>query len=105
MPKFLSSTPALLVTLLLAAQTALLYSSIRPEAVPPGAPLANLPRILGSWQMSQEGVIDEETREILKADDLLNRYYVDPSQRAGASLFVAAFRSQRNGKAPHSPKN
>jgi EpsI family protein len=30
---------------------------------------------------------------------------VQPSTRSGANLFVAAFRSQRNGKAPHSPKN
>jgi EpsI family protein len=103
--RFLNSTPARLVTLLLIAQAALLYSSIRPEAVPPGAPLANMPRTLGSWQMSQEGLIDEETREVLKADDLLNRFYVEPAKGAGANLFVAAFRSQRNGKAPHSPKN
>jgi EpsI family protein len=105
MLKFPRSTPALDATLLLGAQAALLYSSIRPEAVPPGVPLANMPRTLGSWQMSQEGVVDEETREVLKADDLLNRFYVDPGKAAGANLFIAAFRSQRTGKAPHSPKN
>ena len=93
------------MTLLLVAQAALLYSSIRPEAVPPGKPLAEFPKSLGSWHMTQEGVVDEETMEILKADDVLNRIYVDPVARAGANLFVAAFRSQRDGKAPHSPKN
>jgi EpsI family protein len=36
---------------------------------------------------------------------LLNRVYVDRANRRGADLFVAAFRTQRNGKAPHSPKN
>ena len=105
MPKFLDSTPAWLVTLLLLAQVALLYSSIRPETVPPGVPLANLPQDLGSWQLNQEGVIDDETKEALNADDLLNRFYVQPSTGAGANLFIAAFRSQRTGKAPHSPKN
>jgi EpsI family protein len=59
--------------------------------------------MLASWNQVEEGVVDEETRAVLKADDLLNRTYA--SGAAGANLFVAAFRSQRNGKAPHSPKN
>lgn len=105
MPKFLRSAAARWVTLLLIAQAALLYSSIRPEAVPPAPPLAMLPKTLGAWTMTQEGVVEPEIRDMLNADDLLDRIYVDSSARAGASLFVAAFRSQRNGKAPHSPKN
>lgn len=103
--KFLNSGPARLVTVLLVAQAALLYSSIRPEAVPPGRPLAGMPLGIGSWVMQQEGVIDAETQAILKADDLLNRYYVEPATHRFANLYIAAFRSQRNGKAPHSPKN
>ena len=103
--KLLRSAPARWVTLLLIAQAALLYSSIRPEAVPPGRPLSEVPKTIGTWNMVQEGVIEPEVLEVLKADDLLNRIYVSPSTNEGASLFVAAFRSQRNGKAPHSPKN
>ena len=63
------------------------------------------PVTVGPWQLEQEGVIDQETQDVLKADDLLNRVYADPSTNQAASLFIAAFRSQRNGKAPHSPKN
>jgi len=81
----------------------LIYSAVRPEAIPVGRSLSMLPGTLGSWKLLQEGVIDQETRDILKADDLLNRFYSSGNQ--GANLFVAAFRSQRNGKAPHSPKN
>ena len=103
--RFLNSTPARVITVLLIAQATVLYSSIRPEAVPPGRPLAQFPRTVGSWQLLQEGVVDAETQEVLKADDLLNRTYGDPERRVAANLFVAAFRSQRNGKAPHSPKN
>jgi EpsI family protein len=55
--------------------------------------------------MVQESQVDPESAEILKADDTLNRVYRDPSTGAEASLFVASFRTQRNGKAPHSPKN
>ncbi len=34
-----------------------------------------LPATLGSWKLLQEGVIDDDTRNVLKADDLLNRFY------------------------------
>ncbi len=101
--KFLSSRAALAATLLIVLQGALIYSAVRPESPPSGQALSQFPVALGSWKLVQEGVIDDETRAVLKADDLLNRFYA--SNNAGANLFVAAFRSQRNGKAPHSPKN
>jgi len=103
--QFLNSTPARLVTLLLIGQAAVLYSSIRPEAVPPGRPLADFPRSLGGWQLLQEGVIEQEVMDVLQADDVLTRIYGNPSTGQRADLYIAAFRSQRNGKAPHSPKN
>lgn len=102
--KFLNSTPARLVTAFLLIQSALLYSSIRTEFVPSSRPLAELPRTLAPWAMVQESFVDKETLDVLKADDTLNRVYQDPTG-AQASLFVAAFRTQRNGKSPHSPKN
>lgn len=104
MLRFLNSTPARVATIFLIAQAAVLYSSIRPEAVPPGRPLAQFPTELGNWRMIQEGVIDPETQAILRADDALTRVYGNSASEQ-ASLFIAAFRSQRNGKAPHSPKN
>ena len=103
MLRFLKSPPVMAATLLIVLQGALIYSAVRPEAIPPGRPLSMLPATLGSWKLLQEGVIDDDTRNVLKADDLLNRFYASGNQ--GANLFVAAFRSQRNGKAPHSPKN
>ena len=107
MLKFLNSTPARVVTLLLLVQSVVLYSSIRVEYVPEGRPLAELPHDLGSWQFVQDGVIEPEVQDVLQADDLLNRVYARPSTTGPeyGFLFVAAFRSQRNGKTPHSPKN
>jgi EpsI family protein len=102
---FLNSTPARLVTVLLLAQAALLYSSIRPEATPAGQPLAQFPRTVGPWQLEQEGVIDAEEQAVLRADDTMIRSYADRSTGRGANLYIAAFRSQRDGKTPHSPKN
>ena len=103
MLKFLQSSAALAATAIIVIQGALLYSANRPETVPSSRPLAGVPAMLGLWRLTQEGLVDQETRDVLQADDLLNRYYSDGS--AGANLFVAAFRSQRTGKAPHSPKN
>src|SRR6266446_6902908 len=101
--KFLQSSAAIAATAFLVIQGALLYSANRPETLPSGRSLAAVPAMLGSWHLTQEGVVDQETRDVLQADDLLNRYYSDG--RTGANFFVAAFRSQRTGKAPHSPKN
>ncbi len=105
MLNFLKSTPVRVATIVLLLQTVALYSSDRPENVPPTPPLAQFPRSVGPWNLQQEGVVDEETQSVLKADDLLLRTYVENAGSRGASLFVAAFRSTRTGKAPHSPKN
>jgi EpsI family protein len=110
--KFLNSRAAHIVTALLLVQAALLYSAIRPELVPPSRPLDSMPTSLGSWQLVQTGVIEQEVLDVLKADDILNGVYCSSATpdcaktgENSAGLFVAAFRTQRNGKAPHSPKN
>jgi EpsI family protein len=102
--KFLNSTPARLVTVFLLIQTAVLYSSSRDEYIPQSRPLSEVPRQLGSWHMTGEGYVDQETMDVLKADDTLSRFYRN-ANGADATLWVAAFRTQRNGKTPHSPKN
>jgi EpsI family protein len=101
--RFFNSMPVRVASLLLILQGGVLYSSIREEVVPESRPLAGLPRALGEWQFAQEGVVDKETMEVLQADDTLVREYTKSG--ATTSLFVAGFRSQRTGKAPHSPKN
>jgi EpsI family protein len=105
MSNLFRSWPARLVTLFLLAQAALLYSSIRPEAVPPSQPLVSLPKALGEWHaLGDDGVLVPEVLDVLQADDVLNREYADAAG-SQANLYIAAFRSQRNGKSPHSPKN
>jgi EpsI family protein len=104
MLKTLKSGPVLLVTVLLLAQAAVLRSAMHPEAIPPSPPLAQMPRSLGPWQFQSDGVIEQEVLDVLKADDILSRTYMSASGEQ-ANLYIAAFRSQRNGKSPHSPKN
>jgi EpsI family protein len=102
---FLKSKSALVVTLVLLTQAAVVYSSQRTEKVPASLPLSNLPLTLGPWRFVSDSIVDDETKDVLKADDLLLRDYRDSSNGRKAGLFVAAFRTQRNGQVPHSPKN
>jgi EpsI family protein len=102
---FLRNKYARILTLVLIAQAALFYGLSRRESVPLTRPLSQFPATLGDWSLVQEGVVDKEIMDVLRADDVLTRFYVEPSSRRGASLFVAYFRSQRTGQAPHSPKN
>jgi EpsI family protein len=103
MLNFLQSRRAKILTALLLAQSALLYGFARKEVLPTAPPLSSFPTTVAGWFMVEEGVVEKEVQEVLKADDLLTRTY--SSANGAANLFIAAFQSQRNGKAPHSPKN
>jgi len=93
-----------ILTLALLAQTAMFYAASRGEIVPAGQPLDLFPAELGSWREAQNYPVEQEIRDQLKADDMLNRAYADPQSRL-AGLFVAYFKTQRTGQSPHSPKN
>ncbi len=99
------STPVLVLTFALVAQAVALRAVSRPETVVPGPPLSGFPLQIGSWTLGQEGFVDKETRDVLQADDLISRTYVRAGDPLPVNLFIASFLSQRNGKAPHSPKN
>ena len=96
---------ARILTVVLVIQAALFYASSRAENIPSIGPLHDFPRQLSGWMMVQEGYVDDETQAILKADDTLTRTYGSAKFPAASSLFVAFFKTQRTGKAPHSPKN
>ena len=102
---FLKSKQAKVLSAVLISQALLFYGLSRAEVSPTKSPLSELPQQLGSWNMSVEGVVDQETRDVLKADELLNRGYLNPALHVEANLFVAFFQTQRTGQTPHSPKN
>lgn len=102
---FLKSTPARILSLVLIGQAVITYGMTRREVVPVNRPLAEVPVTFGPWTMSQEGVVDKETQEVLKADDTLSRQYMRSGQILPSHLFVAFFKTQRTGQTPHSPKN
>ena len=104
MPVRVSKTAAVL-TAVLALQGAAYYAiAARPELTPSVAPLESFPIALPGWVMTQRAVVEKEVADLLKASDLLNRFYTDPSGRS-VLFFIAYFQTQRTGATPHSPKN
>jgi len=101
---FLKTRRALLLTFLLLAEALFYLAYPKQEIVLLSQPLKALPAQLGSWSMASESAIEPEVQDVLKADDTLNRIYVHPVSGASASLFIAFFKTQTTGVAPHSPK-
>jgi len=101
---FLKSRPAFLLTALLVVQGLLFYGFSRGETPPVYTPLDKFPTQLGGWRMIQQGVMEPEVTEVLRADDYVTRDYAASPTKV-ANLFVAFFKSQRAGQTPHSPKN
>jgi EpsI family protein len=103
MIQLLRSNSIRLLTVVLIAQAVLFYSASHGEITPLASPLSAFPREIGDYRLAQEGYVDQETLDVLKADDTLSRVYAD--SQGGASLFIAYFKTQRQGQSPHSPKN
>lgn len=101
---FLKSRAAMILSVLLVAQASLFYGFSRGETAPAYRPLDEFPKQLGPWEMIEQGVMEQEVKDVLRADDYVTREYSSgPGQFA--NLFVAFFKSQRAGQTPHSPKN
>lgn len=93
------------LTLVLLLQAVAYYAiARRSEHVPHTTPLAFFPTSVGDWTSIHEYPLEKEVEDVLKADDTMNRLYTEPSGQE-AFLFIAYFKTQRNGQSPHSPKN
>jgi EpsI family protein len=103
---FIGNKYASVLTALLLVQGIVFYAvALRAENTPQVSPLAGFPSSLPGWEMYKDVKIEQETLDILKADDTLNRIYTNPGRTSQAFLFIAFFKTQRYGQAPHSPKN
>jgi EpsI family protein len=90
----------------LAVQAVVLYTAVsRAERLPSVKPLAEFPSVFGDWRAVLDVPIEPEIQDVLKADDTLNRVYRSGVSGTSVNLFVAFFRTQREGQSPHSPKN
>jgi EpsI family protein len=114
---FFANKYARILTAALIVQIFAFYAvAMRREAIPVIGPLASFPATIGRWSAWRDFPLDPDTQAVLKADDVLNRFYLDrtKTQRCTTNtdapdpcvnLFIAFFKTQRYGQAPHSPKN
>jgi EpsI family protein len=105
MQSILSNKYLRILTVLLIAQTVLFYTASGSERTPLAAPLTGFPTRLADWHMVQQGVVEKEILDILRADDTMSRVYQNDLMRVQGSVFIAYFQTQRQGQSPHSPKN
>jgi len=101
---FLKSRAALILSAFLIVQGSLFYGYSRGETPPVARSLETFPTDLGKWRMIQQGVMEPEIKDVLRADDYVTRDYAASNTQV-ANLFVAFFKTQRAGQTPHSPKN
>jgi EpsI family protein len=105
MAGFLASRSSRLLSAVLLTQAAVFYGFSRSEHVPTHQPLSDFSLGSSDWRLIEDVELDQDTLNVLKADDILSRIYRDRSTGRTATLFIAYFETQRTGKAPHSPKN
>ena len=86
---FLKNKYAGVLTVLLILQGVVFYTvALRAENTPATAPLSYFPTDTAGWQMYKDVKIEQETLDVLKADDTLNRVYINPSaQREHLSVY------------------
>jgi EpsI family protein len=102
---FLGHRGAQVLLAFLALHAITYYSFLSPEPPVQARPLAQFPDQVSAWSKIGEYPVEPEVQAVLKADDTLSRAYSSSSNPVQAGLFVAFFRSQQAGQAPHSPKN
>jgi EpsI family protein len=109
-----------ILTVLLLAQAVLFYTASHGDSKPLKHPLSQFPDSLPGWQKIADGVVDADTMNVLKADDVIERFYartpvpdlsqITPEVKAqlmnrSYDLFLEYFSTQQQGQSPHSPKN
>jgi EpsI family protein len=105
MAGIMGSKSFVVLSAVLLAQAGMFYGFSRNEKIPSRQPLADFTLTGTTWKNVQEMQLDQSELDVLQADDVMSRVYVDTSSGHAATLFVAFFDTQKTGKAPHSPKN
>lgn len=75
------------------------------EREPRVMPLALVHFERNGWKVIREEPADSATAELLRPDDFLYRVLTNEKNNLMASVFVAYFKTQRAGHAPHTPRN
>lgn len=97
--------PARVVSILLLLEITAYYLFPKAEIPRAAIPLEQLPAEAGDWVVYTSRPVEPEINEVLKADSTLSRIYLNRQGTRSLSLFIAYFKTQSAGVAPHSPKN
>ena len=101
---FLKGRFAIIVTFLLAVQAFGRFAiDRRTDNAPTALALKDFPNKIGGWETRKDYPMEDEVQKVLKATDYLVRDYAKDNSLA--NLYIAYFKSQQSGVAPHSPKN
>jgi len=92
----------LTILILLAAATVNYYFS-KPDISLPRKSLSEFPKELGDWTAVSEQKMDSGSMNILQVDDYFMRNYRN-SKGEIIGLYIGYYKSQREGKGIHSPR-
>jgi EpsI family protein len=92
-----------IVGVLLLISAGVIAKASRIEDVPPREPFSRFPMQIGSWRGENNEPFSAEILKVLGTDDYLSRFYY--TDKAIAGLYVAYYKSQRQGDTMHSPLN
>lgn len=79
------------------------YAFSRPEAELPRRTLAEFPKVIGQWKSIGDNFIDDASMQVLLVDDYIMRNYINPDGEI-IGLYIGYFKTQREGKQVHSPR-
>lgn len=99
----MKNTRFILTILILLAAAAGNYYFSKPDVSLPRKSLAEFPRVLGDWTAITDQKIDDRSMKILQVDDYFMRNYRN-SKGEIIGLYIGYFKSQREGKGIHSPR-
>lgn len=89
--------------ILLIAATVAAHAFSGPETSISRRPLAEFPGVIGEWKAVDNQYIDERSMAVLLVDDYIMRTYVNKKGET-ISLYIGYFKTQREGKQVHSPR-
>ena len=93
----------IIVVVILLFAAALNYYFSKPDISLPRKNLADFPKELGDWTAISEQKIDSRSMDVLQVDDYSMRNYRN-SKGEVIGLYIGYFKSQREGKGIHSPR-
>ncbi len=93
----------LITIALLITATVTSYAFSRPEAIVTRRPLKEFPNVIGDWSVLNEQLIEDSAMAVLLVDDYIMRTYANKKGET-IGLYIGYFKSQREGKQVHSPR-